>query len=92
MVLASRDGLVVASSPWNQDATEQVAAHLSEVHAHQFRVSTLRREGGAPCTMAARGFDADDEGLVLCAVGCPTERMVGEMYQAMGGIKRILDS
>jgi hypothetical protein len=90
MILASRDGLVVASSPWNHDSTEQIAAQLSHVQTHQFRVDTVREAGAPPRTIAARGFDVGDEQMVVCAVGCPTESTVGELYLAMGGIKRIL--
>ena len=90
MILASRDGLVVASSPWRETSTEHIAAQLSRVDVHQFRVDTIRETGEPPRTIAARGFDVGDEQLVVCAVGCPTEDTVGELYRAMGGIKRIL--
>lgn len=90
MILANQDGLVVASSPWNDASTEHIAAHLARVETHQFRVGTVRTDGLPAQTVAARGFDAGDVNLVVCAVGCPTDKMVDEMYRAMGGIKRIL--
>lgn len=89
MILADGDGLVVASSAWNDDSTEQIAAQMANVGVHQFRVATLR-EGGLPRTVAARGFQAGEQELVVCAVGCPTERTLGELYAAIGGIQRIL--
>lgn len=90
MILASRDGLVVASSPWQQDASDHIAAQLARVQSHQFRVATVREQGERPRTVAARGFEVGGEHLVLCAVGCPTDKTVGEMYRAMDGIERIL--
>lgn len=90
MILASREGLVVASSPWNSESTEHIAAQLARVQTHQFRVGTVRTDGSAPRTVSARGFDAGDEELVVCAVGNPSRAMVDEMYLAMGGIKRML--
>ena len=92
MILANRDGLVVASSPWNPESTEVVAAQLARVQTHQFRVGTVRAQGSAPRTISARGFDVGDEELVVCAVGCPTTKMVGEIYEAIGGIKRIMNA
>ncbi len=89
MVLANHDGLVVASSPWNEEKCAQVAAHFTHVKAHQFRVDTLRGYG-APRTVSARGFRAGDEHLVVCAIGCPTANTVPELYTAINGIRRIL--
>ncbi len=89
MILADGNGLVVASSEWNDDATEHVAAQLSSVSTHQFRVLTLQG-AGMTRTVAARGFRVGDQELVVGAVGRPTQDIVGEMYTAMGGVSRIL--
>lgn len=90
MILADAQGLVVASSPWHDDATAGIAATLANIQEHQFRVVTVRDESGPPRTIAARGFQAGEERLVVCAVGCPSSQTVDELYTAMGGIRRIL--
>lgn len=89
MILADSNGLVVASSEWSHDAAEHVAAQLSGISTHQFRVLTFQG-AGMTRTVAARGFRVGDQELVVGAVGRPTQDIVGEMYTAMGGVTRIL--
>jgi hypothetical protein len=90
MLLASHDGLLVASSPWKDEYGEEIAARIGGVHPHQFVVRHVQEQGIPPSTIAARGFEVDGQRLVMCAVGNASASAVDEIYQAMGGVSRIL--
>ena len=90
MLLASHDGLVVASSPWNEEHGEEIAAGLGGMQPHQFVVRRVHDHGVPPNTISARGFEVEGERLVMCAVGDPGGAAVSEIYRAMDGVSRIL--
>ena len=89
LLLTARHGLVIAKSPARDIPVDSIAAQMASVGTNQFRITTVTC-GSRPCVVSAKGFHSDGEEFVLCAVGNPNERTLGQMHIAIGGIRRIL--
>jgi len=87
MLIASADGLVVASSGGERVDSEEVAARLASLSLCAESHGELWRPDRS---VAARGFDLDGEALIVCAAGPDTVGAEQELGNAIRGARRIL--
>jgi hypothetical protein len=87
MVLACRDGFVVASSPWDADRCEDVAARMAALDLCEHSVGEIWGPGH---TVAARAFEVQGERMFLGVGGENSAEVEPELGRAMAGVARIL--
>ncbi len=84
MLLASDEGLLVASSPGDEEARESIAARLVMLGLDD---ETVGEVWLAERTVVARSFRVGGQRLILAAAG---EIDHAELEHALGGVARIL--
>ena len=91
MVLADQDGLLVASSQWGEDRSEELAAILPMLTlGTDFGGLMMNAMPGGPQVVVS-SFRAAETDLYLCAIGDFSDQMHEEITTAKSGIRRILN-
>jgi len=92
MLLADRDGLLVAESHQSADETDEIAAILPLLARGQDFTGNLLSRSGATCLeLAVSSFSISDSELFLCALGGNDQVAFLEMERAKNGVQRILN-
>jgi hypothetical protein len=91
MILCDSDGLLVAASPWDPEASEELAALLPLLARDGRFTGILLGESSIGRSVQVSSFAVEEEDLFLCAIGKVGEGVGSQMDWAISGIKRILN-
>ncbi len=91
MILADRDGLLVAASPKGEEKNEELAAILPMlIYGSNFAGMLLSKHPGGDQVVVS-AFNAAGTDLYLCAIGDFGQQTYEEVTRAKEGVRRILN-
>jgi hypothetical protein len=92
MLLADRDGLLLATSQPAGDQSEEIAAVLPLLaRGIDFSGNLLEAAGAVRHELAVTAFEALGTELFLCALGGSDREVLAEIERAKAGVTRILN-